>query len=72
VVSHTFNPTLGRQSRWISEVKASLVYRVSSRIARNSEKPCLEKPESKSPPTIKEYVGNVRECAQGEHTVQCK
>jgi hypothetical protein len=35
-------PALGR-GRWISEFKARLVYRVSSRTARATEKPCLEK-----------------------------
>jgi hypothetical protein len=39
-------PALGRQNRQISEFKASLVYRVSSRIARfYTEKPCLKKEE---------------------------
>lgn len=31
MVVHTFNPPLGRQSRWVSEIKARLVYLVSSR-----------------------------------------
>jgi hypothetical protein len=36
------------EGRWISEFEASLVYRVSSRIARAiTEKPCLEKPKKK-------------------------
>ena len=36
MVAHTFNPTkhLGGRDRWISEFKASLVYRVSSRTAK--------------------------------------
>jgi hypothetical protein len=34
---------LGGRGRQISEFKASLVYRVSSRTARTTEKPCLEK-----------------------------
>jgi hypothetical protein len=34
---------LGGRGRRISEFEASLIYRVSSRIARATEKPCLEK-----------------------------
>jgi hypothetical protein len=38
------NQHLGSKDRRISEFEASLVYRVSSRTARNyTEKPCLEK-----------------------------
>jgi hypothetical protein len=33
--------------RQISEFKASLVYKVSARTARATEKPCLEKPKKK-------------------------
>jgi hypothetical protein len=45
VVVHTFNPsTLGGRGRRISEFKASLVYRVSSRIARATQRnPVLKK-----------------------------
>jgi hypothetical protein len=39
-------PTLGGRGRWISELEASLVNRVSSRTARATEKPCLEKKNS--------------------------
>ena len=43
-VAHACNPrTLGGRGRQISELEASLVYRVSSRTARAIEKPCLEK-----------------------------
>jgi hypothetical protein len=38
---------LGGRGRWISEFEASLVYRVSSRTARATQKPCLEKPKKK-------------------------
>jgi ribosomal protein L12E/L44/L45/RPP1/RPP2 len=38
---------LGGRGRRISEFKASLVYRVSSRTARATEKPCLEKNQKK-------------------------
>jgi hypothetical protein len=38
---------LGGRDRWISEFEASLVYRVSSRTARATEKFCLEKPKQK-------------------------
>jgi hypothetical protein len=34
---------LGGKDRPISEFKANLVYRVSSRTARATEKPCFEK-----------------------------
>jgi hypothetical protein len=34
---------LGGRGRQISEFKASLVYKVSARTARATEKPCLEK-----------------------------
>jgi hypothetical protein len=42
-VAQAFNPNLGGRGRRISEFKASLVYKVSSRTARATEKPCLEK-----------------------------
>jgi hypothetical protein len=35
--------SLGGRDGWVFEVKASLVYRLSS----NTEKPCLEKPKTK-------------------------
>jgi hypothetical protein len=38
---------LGGRGRQISEFKTSLVYKVSSRTARATEKPCLEKPKKK-------------------------
>ena len=44
VVVHACNPsTLGGRGRRISEFEASLVYRVSSRIARATQRTCLEK-----------------------------
>jgi hypothetical protein len=42
---------LGGRSRWISEFKASLIYRVSSRPARATEKPCLEKQQQQQQTT---------------------
>jgi hypothetical protein len=39
---------LGGRSKWISEFKASLVYRVNSRTARAMEKPCLKKNKNKN------------------------
>jgi hypothetical protein len=39
---------LGDRGRQISEFKASLVYRVSSRTARATEKLCLEKQKQKT------------------------
>jgi hypothetical protein len=41
---------LGGRGRQISELKASLVYRVSSRTQGNTEKPCLEKQKTKNKP----------------------
>jgi hypothetical protein len=39
MVAHAFNhPNLGGRGRWISEFKASLVYRVSSRTARATQR----------------------------------
>jgi hypothetical protein len=38
---------LGGRGWWISEFEASLVYKVSSRTARATEKPCLEKKKKK-------------------------
>jgi hypothetical protein len=38
VVAHTFNPSSGGRGRWISELEASLVYRVSSRVARATQR----------------------------------
>jgi hypothetical protein len=49
VVVHAFNPTTqGGRGRWISEFEASLVYRVSSRAARTTQRnPVLETPQKK-------------------------
>ena len=45
VVAHTFNPSTGRR---ISEFKASLVYKVSSRTARTIQRnPVLKKTNQK-------------------------
>jgi hypothetical protein len=38
---------LGGRGRQISEFKASLVYKVSFRTARATEKPCLDKTKKK-------------------------
>jgi hypothetical protein len=38
---------LGGRDRQISEFEARLVYKVSSRTAKTTEKPCLEKPKEK-------------------------
>ena len=46
-----FIPALGRQSRWVSEFEARLVYGGSSQDSQGyTEKPCLELP---SPPPVK-------------------
>jgi hypothetical protein len=63
---------LGGRGRRISEFEASLVYRVSSRTAKATEKPCLEKqnkkqtnkkktyaPSTPAPGTVKSHVGLV-------------
>jgi hypothetical protein len=48
IVAHTFNPSnFGGRGRQISEFEASLVYNVSSRTARATEKSCLKKPKKK-------------------------
>jgi hypothetical protein len=53
---------LGGRGRRISEFEASLVYRVSSRTARATEKPCLEKTNKQKNKTSIFYIaaGNVR------------
>ena len=44
VAAHAFNPsTWEAEERQISEFKVSMVYKVSSRTASYTEKPCLEK-----------------------------
>jgi hypothetical protein len=51
MVVHTFNPSRGRR---ISEFKASLVYKVSSRTARATQRnPVLEKKKKKEVHLIK-------------------
>jgi hypothetical protein len=48
VVAHAFNPsTRGSRGRWISEFKASLVYRVSSRTARATQRNPVSKNKNK-------------------------
>ena len=49
MVAHTFNPTkhLGGRDRWISEFKASLVYRVSSRTAKAIQRNPVSKNQTK-------------------------
>ena len=48
VVAHTFNPsTLGGRGRRISELEASLVYRVSSRTARATQRNHVLKDQKK-------------------------
>jgi hypothetical protein len=51
-VAHAFNPsTGGGRGRWISEFKASLVYKVSSRTARAIQRnPVSKKPKPKTKP----------------------
>jgi hypothetical protein len=47
---------LGGRGRQISEFKDSLVYRVGSRTARATEKPCLEKIKNKKQPKKKSHA----------------
>jgi hypothetical protein len=49
VVAHTFNPFkhLGGRGSWISEFEASLVYKVSSRTARATQKIPVSKKKKK-------------------------
>ena len=48
VVAHACNPsTLGGRGRWISEFKASLIYRVSSRTARTIQRNPISKKTNK-------------------------
>jgi hypothetical protein len=54
---------LGGRGRWISEFKASLVYRVSSRISQYyTEKPCVEKPKKKKKKRKKERKKEMQLC----------
>jgi hypothetical protein len=49
VVAHTINPSTGEQRQAdLCEFEASLVYRAGSRTARDTEKPCLEKPKNQN------------------------
>jgi hypothetical protein len=52
VVAHAFNPSTREAVTGfrISEFEANLVYRVSSRTVRATEKPCLEKNQKESEP----------------------
>ena len=48
-MAHACNPsTLGGRGRWISEFEASLVYRVSSRIARAIQRNPVSKKQNKT------------------------
>jgi hypothetical protein len=51
---------LGGRGRQIFEFEASPVYKVSSRTARATEKPCLEKPEKKVNVEILNTRGNIQ------------
>jgi hypothetical protein len=50
---------LGGRGRWVSEFKASLIYRESSRTCqRYTEKPCLENKKQKTKQTNKQTNKN--------------
>jgi hypothetical protein len=46
-VAHTFNPSTGGRSRRISEFEASMVYKVSARTARASQRNPVSKNQKK-------------------------
>ena len=49
MVAHACDPnTLGGRDRWISEFEASLVYRVSSRTARATQRNLVSKKQNKT------------------------
>jgi hypothetical protein len=49
MVAHTFNPsTREAEAGGFREFEASLVYKVSSRTARATEKPCLKNKNKKN------------------------
>jgi hypothetical protein len=54
---------LGGRGRRISEFEASLVYRVSSRTARATEKLCLEKPKQTNKKTKQNKTKNKNVCS---------
>jgi hypothetical protein len=57
MVAHTFDPQhLGGRGRWISEFEASLVYKVSLRTARATQRnPVWKNPKGKKKKTNKSY-----------------
>jgi hypothetical protein len=70
VVAHTFNPSKhlgGRgRGRWISELEASLVYRVSSRTARATQR----NPVSKNKQTNKKQTNKRKKEKQNKTKTQ--
>jgi hypothetical protein len=50
---------LGGRGRWISEFKASLVYRVSSKIARATQKNPVSKNKNKNKNKNKKEIGEI-------------
>jgi hypothetical protein len=57
VVAHTFNSSLGGRGRWISEFEASLVYRVSFRTARATQRNPVSKKQNKTTKQTKKKEG---------------
>jgi hypothetical protein len=56
MVAHTFNPsTREARGRWISEFEASLIYKVSSRTARATQRNPVSKNQKKKKKKKKEY-----------------
>ena len=59
VVPHACNPsTLGGRGRWISEFEASLVYRVSARTARTTQRNPVSKNKNEKTKTKKQKQNN--------------
>ena len=58
MVAHTFNPSTWEAEAGRSEFEASLVYRVSSRTAKATGKPCQEKQNHKN--LLQEWVSSPR------------
>jgi hypothetical protein len=66
VVAHTFNLSTQEAERQISEFKASLIYRVSSRTARTTEKPYFEKRKKSRAVVAHAFNPSTREAEAGE------
>jgi hypothetical protein len=59
---------LGGRGRQISEFEASLVYKVSSRIARATQKPCLKKTKTTTTTTTTKQTKTKKESIRIQKT----